>query len=217
MVRISGSLSMFDGMQVRDLLEAQKRDIKSAIEQSSDEEILNHRDEAEYLDELFQDHTFECPVINFEGVYVSDSEELIPSEQFPPDFVTRPGKSYSAHVICYHLPFTGDAELFRYTPSQFSLWFPEVYIEGQEVCFEIVDFRKDIESIKGEAERIINSIKSFSKALTKDVEMYGVQSNYIESLIQARKQRLLNNKKMLASLGVPIGKKKTVGAKVTSG
>lgn len=114
---------MFDGMQVRDLLEAQKRDIKSAIEQSSDDEILN-RDEAEYLDELFQDHTFECPVINFEGVYVSDSEELIPSEQFPPDFVTRPGKSYYAHVICYHLPFTGDAELFRYTPSQFSLWFP---------------------------------------------------------------------------------------------
>ncbi len=76
MIRHSESFSMFDGMQVRDVLEAQKRDIKSAIEQASDDEILN-RDEAEYVDELFQDYTFECPVIDFEGVYVSDSEELI--------------------------------------------------------------------------------------------------------------------------------------------
>jgi len=196
---------MFDGMQVREVLEGQKREIKSAIEQASDNEILN-RDEAEYADELFQDHTFECPVINFERVYVSDSEELFPSEQFPPDFFTRPGKSYLAHVICYHLLFSGDAELFRYTPSQYNLWFPEVFIEGQEVCFEIVNFRKDMDAVKSEAARIINSIKTFSEALTKDVEIYGVQRGFIESLIQTRKQRLLNNKNMLASLGLPIRK-----------
>jgi TIR domain-containing protein len=196
---------MFDGMQVRDLLEAQKRDLKSAVEQASDDEILN-RDEDEYVDELFQDYTFECPVIDFEGVYVSDSEVIISSEHFPPDFVTRPGKSYPVHVICYHLPFTGDAELFGYTPSQYSFWFPEVFIEGQEVCFEIVDFRKDMEAVRSEAGRIINSIKTFSESLTKDVEMYGVRRGYIESIIQARKQRLLNNKNVLTSLGVPIRK-----------
>src|ERR1700694_4653405 len=117
MLRRSGKFSMFDGIQVRDFLEDQKRQIQRAIEQIPDDEIING-DQAEYIDELVQDNTFECPVIDFEGVYASDFEELIPSEQFPPDFFTRPGKSYPTQVIIYHIPFTGDAELFRFTPSQ---------------------------------------------------------------------------------------------------
>lgn len=194
------NFSMFNGAQVRDLLEAQKRDIQKAIDQSLDEEIF-HRDEEDLVDEIFQDYVYECPVINFDGMYVTSSEQAVPSEHFPPDIFTLPGKSYPVHVICYHLPFTGDAELFHHTPSQYSLWFPEAFVEGQEVCFEIIDFRKGMEIVKREAERIIDSIKKFSDALTKDVAMYGIQDNYIASLIQVRKERLLHNKDRLVHCG----------------
>ncbi len=197
------NFSMFNGAQVRDLLEAQKRDIQKAIDQSLDEEIF-HRDEEDLVDEIFQDYVYECPVINFDGMYVTSSEQAVPSEHSPPDIFTLLGKSYPVHVICYHLPFMGDAELFHYTPSQYSLWFPEVFVEDQEVCFEIIDFRKDMEIVRKEAERIIDSIKKFSDALTKDVAVYGIQDSYIASLVQERKQRLLHNRNRLTLLGVPV-------------
>jgi len=203
MTRRSNEFNMFYGTQVRDFLEDHRRKIRTEIEQAPEQYLLDV-DETEYVNYLTQKYAIERPVIDFEGVFVNDYEKSIPSEQFPPAFFTRPGKSYPKQVVVYYLPFTGDAELFHHTPSQFSLWFPEVFLEERYVCFEIVNFSGDMEMMRSEASRIIAIIKTFLEALTRDVETYGINRDNIEQMFQTRKQRWLNNKNMLALLGIPI-------------
>src|SRR5258708_11366521 len=117
------------------------------------------------VNNLVEKFKVEASIIDFESVRISNYEKYIPAELFHPGFNVHQGKSYPKQVVVYHLPFTGDGELFQYTPSQFMLWSPEVYIEDQNVCFEIINFNGDTEELKREAQRSIDAIKFFSDAL----------------------------------------------------
>src|SRR5713101_623508 len=97
MSRRSGTFTMFYGPQVRELLEEKKRELQRAIDLISENEILN-ANEMEYVDNLAQKYATENPVIDFDKVFTSRYERLIPSEQFPPDIFTKPGKRQERFV-----------------------------------------------------------------------------------------------------------------------
>ncbi len=207
MFRASNGFSIFMGEQVIELLVQKKKALQNTIEHIKATDFLE-MDETDLVNSLVDKFKVDAPVIDFDNISISSYEQQIPAEQFPQGFFVRQGKSYSRQVVVYHLPFTGNDELFQFTPSQFMLWSPEVYIEDQNVCFEIVNFRGDTEEIKREAQRSIDAIKFFSNAMLQDVSSYDAQlQSNVEQLIIARKQRILNDNSLLTALGKPINKK----------
>src|SRR5215470_4442241 len=149
MYRASQSFTIFMGDQVNDYLSQKRIALQNTIEHIKAEDFLE-LDETDLINDLVEKFKVDAPVIDFENITVSSYGKEILAEQFPQTFYVRPGKSYLKQVVVYHLPFTGNDELFRYTPSRFMLWAPEVYIEDQNVCLEFVSFG-DIEEIKREA------------------------------------------------------------------
>lgn len=205
MYRASQSFTIFMGDQVNDYLAQKRIALQNTIEHIKAEDFLE-LDETDLINDLVEKFKVDAPVIDFENITVSSYEKEILAEQFPQTFYVRPGKSYLKQVVVYHLPFTGNDELFRYTPSRFMLWAPEVYIEDQNVCLEFVNFG-DIEEIKREAQRSIDTIKLFSEALLQDVGSYDAQlRGNVEQMVKARKQKILDGNNMLSALGRPINK-----------
>lgn len=189
--------------------------IQSHIEQESENYILNPN-EIEYINYLVSEFTIETPNIDFESVFVSNYEKHFPANPFHDGFgrLIHPIKDYLGQLIIYHLPCTGDVNTLQFAPNYCLNWTIEVFIEEQCLCFEVVDIRKitgetKLESeIKFEAQNIVNCLKKQIEYLTQNITSYHTTLRMnIEQAFKARKQKLLNKNKMLASLGVPIKKR----------
>lgn len=203
------TFTMFHGNQVRDFLEHNTNRIQYEIGEAAEDYILNVNEE-EYIIYLVQQFTIDAPHIDFEQMSVDSYNDEIPAEYFPQSFPAyfNQGKTYPKQVIVYHLPFTGKSDLFKYTPSTFQLSFPEVYLQGQNVCFDIINFSNNPDEIKREADRIIGSIKFFIGNVIQEVGTYNSQIRAnVQGIFKARKQKILESRNLLASLGVPLRKR----------
>ncbi len=82
---------------------------------------------------------------------------------------------------------------------------PQITIEGDNICFEIVNFNLTPERIKQEADRTIQSIKQLNQYLTADLNGLNSQiENIASQAFDARKEQLLKKNDLMSSLGVPI-------------
>ncbi len=201
------TFTMFHGDQVRDFLEHNTQLIQYEIGEAAEDYILNVNEE-EYISYLEQKLTIDTPHIDFEQMSVDSYEDEIPAEYFPQTFFVHQGKSYRKQVVVYHLPYTGNPQLFKFTPSTYQLSFPEVYLQGQYVCFDIINFSNNPDEIKREADRNINSIRFFIGSVIQEVDAYNsqVRAN-IQGIFNARKKKILDSRNLLASLGVPLRKR----------
>ena len=207
MIIRSGTFHMFDGKQVSEFLERKTQEIRNTIQKEPEDFILNVNEE-EYIQYLVATFTIETPNIDFEGMFIDYYEKEIPAEEFPQGVYVRPGKTYPKQVIVYHLPFTGNEKLFHFTPREFQFWYPYVFIESNCVCFEFVIFGNDLAETQTRANQNIESIKFFMTKLTQEADAYNAPIlSMVEGLFKARKQMFLDNRKMFASLGVPLRKR----------
>jgi hypothetical protein len=165
----------------------------------------------EYLAHIISDFEILPLELDFEGMTVSSSERLIPAEALPPTFAVRRGGSYPKQVVKYHIPFKGDPQLLRCIPNPRTLDSRPVSIEGNEVCFEIVDFYGDSARISSDAESTLRLIRQQSASLKGNVEQHNQQlSPQAEAAFDARKAEIMKQEHVLGALGVPVRRSENV-------
>lgn len=197
---IQGSFKAFSVRELLEFLNENDRKIQSQIVQESESHILNVN-ETEYVNYLVNEFIIDIPLINFESPSVTCFEKKI-----------------SEYAFVYHLPYTGNSDLFQYAPSTRLIWTKEIFIEGmfaglegEYVCFEVMSIRKTSEDVKREAEKIIDNLKKQLEHLTHEVENYNAQlETKIKRKFEERKQSFLKKNHILASLGVPINKRENL-------
>jgi len=193
-------------MELRDYFEQKKSSVIQSIEDEDDDYLLNVND-VDYVKYKSSGAYVEPLQIHEDQIYASSSEKMIPAEYFPSSFYVRKGKSYKKDVIKFHVPFSGNADLIRCMPSTRILWTIDVELSNQEFCFEIINFSDDAESIKREKDSNMRNIMQQLGNVSAEVEHYNSEIEFqIKQAFDARKQRILAKKGVLASLGVPIKK-----------
>lgn len=201
------SVDIFDGMSLGDKLRGQNQLLLEKIEGETDNYILNANVE-EYIGYIVDSFFIEKTVIHFEQMYVTSKEKLIKAEYFPFDFNVKPGKSYKKNTVIYHIPFEGIPDIFIYTPSTKILWTTLVGISDTEIIFEIVNFHDDSEQINQEADSIISKIKKQFENITEEIDQHnGSIEKKAREAFESRKNQILKNNDLLASLNVPIRKR----------
>jgi hypothetical protein len=195
------------------VIENQKQRISSAINSQPDNYILNVNKE-EYIQHLVSEFTITPVEIHKDQLSASTYEAQIPAEHHPTFYCSLDsGKSYPRDVIKYHLPFSGDPELLKMRASTYTLSSPRITVEDGCICFEIINFNLTPETIKQEADSIINSLESQNQHLTRDLNAFNAQ---IEGLatqaFDSEKQQLLKKNDLMSSLGVPIRKAGSMSA-----
>lgn len=197
MLNYKAHFHVFSEDHLYEFLTENDQKVRSAIEQEKADLILN-ADELEYIETLTQSFSLEAPQIDFDKIIVTDDERETSGSMHPGIF---PDRVYKVQVLTFHLPYSGNAALLKYRPSQYFLWSTDVFLENQNVCFEITNRERNTEQVKAEKQRIITMMKDLLGTLTKDIEEYNSKlPGLIERTFNARKHRLLENKKMLDDL-----------------
>jgi hypothetical protein len=141
-------------------------------------------------------------------ITVDSHEERIPAERFPNvGFDLKRGGSAIKQVIRYHIPLSGNEELLRYAPSSGLMWSTDVFVNGDSLCFDVIDFYGDPERIKREADQILKLIGQQAANVTREIDQYnnGLRAA-VSQILQARREQVQKQHQVLSSLGVPIRK-----------
>ncbi|MDP9364724.1 MAG: hypothetical protein M3Q10_10960, partial [Chloroflexota bacterium] len=170
-----------------DYLRAQEEGLVRAV-QTEDDNFLLQVNEGDFVAHLVD--RFRVPVLRlkFDEAYATESRRSIPAEEFPSGFSVRHGRSYEKPVFTVRIPYEGDVDLLCKQPSTYLSWNAIVHTEGQEVCFEVVDFYGAPERINQAVDEQINNLRQSSEYLVWDVEAFNRS-------LPARAERSLRERK----------------------
>jgi hypothetical protein len=206
-VRYPDHLDVFFGNELSQYLLQNTQRVRNRIEQEKENYILNVS-ETSYIEFLSQEHQVEGLTIFFDNVSVSSREEHIPADQFPSGFYVRQGKSYPRQVVTYHIPYTGNRSLFRFRPSQSIGWTTKVLVTDDEIRMDAVVFYDGEEGatrVKSQMDYHIGAMTQQYSFIVEEIERYNQGLlEVISELFHGRKDRVLKQRNVLASLGVPV-------------
>ena len=181
--------------------------LESKVNQEDQTYILNVN-ETEYLEFLVSSFEIEALELHFEQLKVAPIERQIPAERFPgPQFYVEAGQSYQKQVIQYYVPFSGNRDLLKYTPSPRVMRYATVLISDNAVRFEVINFYDDPEQIKREADSILSFLKQQASYLAVNVQEFNAHlPERAKALFEKRRAEIMRQNKLVESLGVPIKK-----------
>ncbi|MBE9100761.1 hypothetical protein [Vacuolonema iberomarrocanum] len=197
-------LVAFSELDGSDFIKTRKTQALQAIKDQSDDYILNVN-KAEYIEHLVSKYSIHPLEIHPDQLSVSVEERMIPAESHPSLYHVDRGQSYPKDVYTFHLPFSGDPQLLKVRASNYIISAPHIKIAGQDIQFEIINFNKDAESIRREADRIVGQLTSQNQYLTNDLASFNSSlSSQLNQLFESRREQLLKKHDLISALGVPI-------------
>jgi hypothetical protein len=138
-------------------------------------------------------------------VLVDPMQVEIPAELCSPSWDVQPGRTYPRQKLTFEVPFTGDYNLFNFAPSHRTFSTPRARIETHRLLFEFIVLDISANQIREEFQRDLKQIQETLKAMRADVEQFEKPLlGHIATEVKARKQQLLEQDQIVASLGVPV-------------
>jgi hypothetical protein len=200
-------MRVFFEAEFSDFLAKRERDLGEEVRRQEESYIINVNVE-EYVEHLVDRYVLDIPKLHRTDVFVETGERMIPAEQFPYSFYVHRGKSYPRPVLTYHVPFSGDIQLLRYTPSTRLAWSMDMDVVGNALTFEIVVFTEDPAPVKQQEEQILNGLEQQLGFLTSDAKTFNDSlESKIRSLVEGRRTEFLKRSSFVQALGVKVKKR----------
>jgi len=196
-------MKIFRDIELQKFLGDRLNELNQEI-QSEDKNRLLNMNEIKYIEYLVNKYQIEPLLFFWEEKYITEYEKMIPAESHPFDFWVEKGEEYSRQIITYHIPYSGDENLLHCSKSIFRGRSIEAKIQGNEISFDIINWRDDREEIKRDAEEIISYIQKQENYIKSEVHGYNSNlENKAYQIFQDRKAFILKQYNLVESLGVP--------------
>ena len=192
---------LFSQYSLQGSIDNQPKAIREKIENFGEDYILTVPEE-DLVADLAAEGEWNPPVLG-EPFIAADRE--INVRRSDTDYGRPRIYNTKATQIEVHIPFSGDATFFRMQPPH-SQWTPpsalvhsehlEIILEGANLSPEAVrqEIEKFVTDIKFHLDQIVESAKSHNASI----------ADKIRPFIQERKKRILERRKMVSSIGLPI-------------
>jgi hypothetical protein len=153
-------------------------------------------------------HEAVAPELHEDGLRVDENETKVDVSQFPDRMVRdrsrplyRPGI-----VVRLFLPFSGEADLLRFTPStRYAGHFPAAWIEPPHIVFSYSTDIPDEASLRRWKNESLSETREYVSWVKADVTNFNRDLvATARDAIERRKERLLKSHGLVASLGVPL-------------
>ncbi len=103
------------------------------------------------------------------------------------------------------VPFDGDTEVFNIRPTSFTLSPPSADIRGNSLILRIQGTDLKADKVRAEIDRTISEINSYLNTLKENAMGLNDQlRNIANGSIERRREKLLSNQNLVASLGFPL-------------
>jgi len=112
----------------------------------------------------------------------------------------KPEAEVLEHAIRYTVPFTGNAQLFQYRPSQFQTIFPIADLRHDSLIFEFPN-AGTADEIKGRLNQELATIDKWLGWIKQDIEMFnsGLE-DFIRPILESRKEKVERDQKLREEL-----------------
>lgn len=194
---------LFTGADWHSVDRHQRQQMLKEIEAVDPDRLLNTSvdDLARYFEQKFQ---IDVPVLQADDIVVDQREKQIDVSRDPMRMMRDRSRPFyiTGTEIEVEVPFEGEAEAFKIQPNPYTLNPPRAEIRGDKVVFTIGGTNLDQNAVKTEIERTITSVQSYLSNLRSNVA--GLNNQLLDearSAIEGRRQKLLANRSLVASLG----------------
>lgn len=199
---------LFAEHDLRSVIQAHQQKMFAEIDGIEGNRLLNSGVE-DLCDYFEQKYTIEAPQLREGEITVDQSDTQVDISRDPErNFIYRHvGGSHHVKgtaVSCY-IPFDGDADLFKCRPSTFSLSGTYAIIRHNELILTYTQIEHNETAIKASYERDIANIRQTLATIANDVAGFNtsLRSN-ARGWIERRRQKLLKDQNLAASLGFPL-------------
>ena len=108
-------------------------------------------------------------------------------------------------TVRIRVPFTGDGQLFFCRPSQFTLSPPQGIVADDHLEFVMTGERLSGENVRRELENALREIQGYLGNIRSACDAHNASlERLIHEIFTWRKQKLLSNRDVVASIGLPI-------------
>lgn len=198
---------LFESGDLRDYLARRRQAMLDEIERYDRSRFLNSSDDA-LLEYFLNKYRADAPVLNEDGMTAQECEMRVDVSQLPDRYIRdrsrplyRPGVQISLLV-----PFSGEEELLRYSPStRFTGGGLRAAVEQQQIVLQFSTDTLDEGALHRWKDEVMRTLRQYVAWVGDDVR------NWNQSLpdtgggtIRARRDRILRSQGLVASLGVPL-------------
>lgn len=207
---------LFNKYSILDVLPAQNKKIKDKFQSLKADYLLNVS-EQDLIASLVDEFTLDVPTLDESKIEMDYREKQIDVSGDPNRmFFDHSGPFYVAGTeFTFILPFTGDAAFFDVQPQNFtySLSGSRAVVQNNEIHFTYAGVNLNPEAAKRDFQNELQLIRQNLQNLKSTVERHnGELEREISQQVTERKQKLLNDAHIAASVGYPIRRREGVPA-----
>lgn len=156
---------------------------------------------------FFEDFRVNPIVLKEDQVQIDQKETQVDVSRDPYRMIPDPSQPFyvKGSDIAFFVPFEGDAVLFECQPNTYSLSPPRGYVNNRELVLRYVQAEPNAAVVKREFDRDLISIKQYIASISEQVARFNEElKGKINLWVQTRRNWLLTNQNMVASLGFPM-------------
>lgn len=210
---MSDDRQLFWSQDIRNLVEGQKQ---AAIEEITkyDENRLLNTPTGDLVRYIFEKYSVEVPVLDLERKNAKSREVTYDIS----DYGSR--LSVTGTCISLTIPFSGEATMFRFRPTSWTTSPPRGQLSYQNLVLEITGRQLTSEAVRNDFDKQIAEVQKYLDWQRATIDQFTTELEaQAKNTIEARKQKLLADRELLAGIGFPIAARsdasKTYAAPVT--
>jgi hypothetical protein len=205
---------LFNKHSILDVLPAQRRKLKDKIQSFNADYLLN-ASEQDLIASLVEEFTLNVPTIDESKIEMDYREKQIDVSGDPNRaFFHHTGPFYVAGTeFTFILPFAGDAAFFDVQPQNFtySLSGSKAVVRNNEIHFTYAGANLNPDAAKRDFQNELQLIRQNLQNLKLAVDRHNSElEQEIRQQLTQRKQKLLNDSHMAASIGYPVRRREGV-------
>ncbi len=197
---------LFSNRDLRDVLQHQEMELFREIDKIDGNRLLNTNVE-DLCDYFEQKYKIEVPQLREDEITVDQHETDVDVSQDPRRFIRDRSKPFyiKGTRVRFFIPYDGDPDLFKCQPSRFTLSPPRGNVSPEEVVITFTLVEHDADKVKSEFERTLTQIRQYLEWITSEASQFNASlRDKARQRIESRRQKLLKDQGLVASLGFPL-------------
>lgn len=193
--------------ELRAYFERVMENAKREVEALNDNTLLNSSEE-DLVKYQSDKHYINPPVLAVEKSTISHPKDIdidVSQDRMRTVFDRSRPCYVKGVTVTVSVPFDGDGQFFRYTPSTLNFNPPRGEIDGQEVQLIFSQIEPNPKELDRDVKRRIADIKQYLAWVKRDIEAFNHEFEpFIRETIRQRKQKRLRDLDLIAKLGIPV-------------
>ena len=197
---------LFSKRDLAGALTNHENDLKKEILGLSEDRILTTSLD-DLLDYFCEKYEVDMPKLNEEGTYTDHGDTVIDVSRRFDYGSSRFGGPQQAHGTRYeiHVPFDGDADLFRWQPSRYDFSPPRARIRNDRLVFEYDALPSDTSALQSQIKSDLSKLRRNLGWVEEQIKQFNSRVRQIaKGAIEARRGSLMRAQETALSLGFPV-------------